>query len=118
MDTNIIGTSENLSADQKLDLIFNSWTEIKSNVITLKSTVEELKSDHNTLKSTLNYKIRDVCREMLNTSTNNNQPSIISANTQSVNNLEYNSLKKRSRHDQQSENEDDYSAKDFNLLFL
>ena len=116
MDTNMQGTLENLSADQKLDLIFNSLTEIKSNVITLKSTVEELKSDHNTLKSTLNNKIIDVCREMLNTSTNNNHPSIISANTQSVNNLENSTSKKRSRHDLQYDNEDDYSAKDFNLI--
>ena len=53
---------------------------------------------------------------MLNTSTNNNHPSIISANTQSVNNLENSSSKKRSRHDLQYDNEDDYSAKDFNLI--
>jgi hypothetical protein len=83
----------NLSAEQKLDHIFKSITEINSNVRNLNSTVEELKNEQTMIKASLNQQIRDVCREMLIAPVNNQQINL-STNSQSVNSIESNNTKK------------------------
>ena len=96
-----------MSADQKLD-------QFKSSVQTLNSTVEELKSEQNTLKSTLSNKIREVCHEMFNTSTNNNQIPILPVNSQSANSFEASNTKKRLRQDHLSDVDENDDESDFN----
>ena len=56
MDSNSQTININMSAEQKLDHIFNSMKEIKSSVLNLNSTVEELKNEQIILKSSLNNK--------------------------------------------------------------
>jgi hypothetical protein len=96
----------NLSAEQKLDHIFKSITEINSNVRNLNSTVEELKNEQTIIKASLNQQIRDVCREMLIAPVNNQQINL-STNSQSVNSIESNNTKKRFRASSSSNDEND-----------
>ena len=84
MDSNSQTININMSAEQKLDHIFNSMKEIKSSVLNLNSTVEELKNEQIILKSSLNNKIKEVCREILSAPMNNQQ---LSNTTNSQHNL-------------------------------
>ena len=96
MDSNSQTININMSAEQKLDNIFNSMKEIKSSVLYLNSTVEELKNEQIILKSSLNNKIKEVCREILSAPMNNQQLSN-TTNSQHNLNIEGNDTKKRLR---------------------
>ncbi len=106
MDVNEQTANANLSAEQKLDHIFKSITEINSNVRNLNSTVEELKNEQTIIKASLNQQIKDVCREMLIAPVNN-QHINLSTNSQSANSIESNNPKKRFSASSSSNDEND-----------
>ena len=55
-----------LTIEQKLDLIVNSLSEVKSSVYDLKTNLNTLNNEHAILKNTLTEKIKEVCSEMIN----------------------------------------------------
>ena len=54
-------------SEKKLDLIFNSVNRLKTNVLNLTSTVDDLKKEHDILKRDMKDKIREVCLQMIQT---------------------------------------------------
>jgi len=114
MDHNTQTNNVNLSAEQKLDHILNSLTEIKTNVMNLNSTVEELKIEQNNMKSSLNSKIREVCSDMLNIPSNSHQLSKPS-NSQADIYSENNKKKRRVRSGSLSNEENDTNRNPSNI---